>query len=170
MFSPKVETTKKDKISEKAFNFIEALQKDQEKFDNKNKSSAQPMSKSDTQNESKGAEKEEWFIYLRARLVQLRQQRKSTENSKIMDTSWSEQLEKFMLDSKEQGKTPITSSERFTRQIFHFNYFQNKQHDLINRVEKTHSNPSIPKMNQSVVIQSRNDSFFERSPSTSENP
>jgi len=69
-----------------------------------------------------------------------------------METSWSEQLEKFMLDSKEQGKTPITSAERDTRKIFHFNYFQNKQHDLINRVEKTHLNPLVPKMNHSVVI------------------
>lgn len=75
LFSPKTEpATKKDKISEKAFNFIEALQKDQEKFANKNKASTQPfMAKSGSQvATSKGAENEEWFIYLRARLVQLR--------------------------------------------------------------------------------------------------
>jgi hypothetical protein len=40
MFSSKAETTKKDKISEKAFNFIEALQKDQERFANQNKNSS----------------------------------------------------------------------------------------------------------------------------------
>lgn len=43
-FSPKAEpVTKKDKISAKAFNFIEALEKDQEKFANKNKTSTQPF-------------------------------------------------------------------------------------------------------------------------------
>ena len=85
-----------------------------------------------------------------------------------MDASWSEQLEKFMLDPKEQGKTPITSSERFTRQLFHFNYFQNKQHDLINRVERT---SGVLKMNQTVVIApTNNDSFFERSPSAFDDP
>jgi hypothetical protein len=88
-----------------------------------------------------------------------------------MDTSWSEQLEKFMLDPKEQGKTPITSSERFTRQVFHFSYFQNKQHDLINRVERTHSLVGVQKLNQTVVVQSsNNDSFFERSPSMTDDP
>jgi hypothetical protein len=88
-----------------------------------------------------------------------------------MDTSWSEQLEKFMLDPKEQGKTPITSSERFTRQVFHFSYFQNKQHDLINRVERTHSLVGVQKLNQTVVVQSsNNDSFFERSPSMADDP
>lgn len=60
-----------------------------------------------------------------------------------------------MVNVKAQGNNSITSGEKYTRPLFHFNYFTKQQIEIKKRVEKYCS-----KMNQTVVISSSDDSFF----------